>query len=285
MMSNVSRTVWLAFALAACGGSNMDSTPGADASIDGAGSGSGWTTLISKGWTLQPHSENTSDLQIETLDHDTYIGGLRPIAPLGTHHTLLFRGLTGTNAIYASGVGTGELIFPAGKGLKIAAGTSLGLQLHIYNTGDEVLNGTSGVEMLEIPASEITEEVDMFLPGPKNLSIAPGPQTQTGTCTIAATQQIFALFPHMHQWGTHFKTTLTVAGTDQVLHDADYTFEHQDVESFTPITLNAGDKITTTCSWNNTTAGTITYGESSDTEMCYSIMYRYPKQNNEFCTN
>ena len=283
-MRVVARTALLVVGLAACGnsssmmGDDMQGTP--DAAIAG-----GWTELLGKNWTLQPQSENESDLQIETLDRDVYISAIRPIAPPGTHHTLLFRGLTGTNAIYASGVGTGELEFPTGKGLKLTAGTTLGLQLHIYNTGDEVLTGHSGIEIKEVDAASITEEIDLFLPGPKTLNIPTGVSTTTGTCTVGQTQTLFALFPHMHQWGVHFKTTLNVNGVDQVLHDDDYTFEHQYVKTFAPIVLNAGDKIKTECTYNNTTGGELHWGESSDTEMCFSLLYRYPKQTSEFCQN
>lgn len=255
--------------------------------IDAPGQTDNWSTLIDKNWSLQPNSENENELQIVTLERDMIVGGIRPIAPLGTHHTLLFRGLTGTNAIYASGVGTGELIFPPGKGLILTAGTALGVQLHIYNTGDEVLTGLSGVEVLEVDPASVTEEIDLFLPGPKDgdLSIPTGVTTQTGTCTVSQTQTLFALFPHMHQWGVHLKTTLTVGGVDQVLHDDAFDFEHQDVKTFTPVTLNPGDKIKTECTFNNDTGATITYGESSDTEMCYSLLYRYPKRSNEFCND
>lgn len=271
---------------AACGSdsstNNMQTMPDAPGSTVGQ-----WSELISKDWSLQPQSENENELQFLTLDRDIVVGGMRPVDPPGTHHTLLFRGLTGTNAIYASGVGTGELIFPEGKGLKLTAGTAIGVQLHIYNTGDEVLTGHSGIEILEVDAASVTEEIDLFLPGPRGsgLQIPTGMTTQSGTCTVGQTQTLFALFPHMHQWGVHFKTTLTVNGADQVLHDSAYDFEHQDVKTFAPITVNAGDKIKTECTYNNTTGATLTYGESSDTEMCYSLLYRYPKQNNEFCTN
>lgn len=257
----------------------------------GSNNGSNWSPLLSKSWTLTPAGtsgdENTSDFAIETLDRDIYVGGIRPIAPKGTHHTLMFRGLSGTNAIYASGIGTGELVFPAGKGLKFTSGTTLGLQLHIYNTDDVPLSGVSGVEVLEVDASTITEEIDMFLPGPKSgdLVIPMGVTTQSGTCTVTQTQTLFALFPHMHQWGVHLKTTLTVGGVVQVLHDDDYTFEHQIVKSFAPIVLNPGDKIKTECTYNNDTGAPIGYGESSDTEMCYSLLYRYPKNNVEFCND
>ena len=70
-----------------------------------------------------------------------------------------------------------------------------------------------------------------------------------------------------------------------MLHDMPYDFEHQSVLTFEPIQLNVGDKINTECTWNNTTASTIVEGESSDTEMCYSILYRFPRGNEEFCVD
>jgi len=280
------RKALVLFGLAACGSSGMESGDDVQTQVDASSPMTGtWSTLIQKSWTLAPHSENTSDLMIDQLDHDVYIGGMRPIAPVGTHHTLLFRGLSSANIIYASGVGTGEVMFPTGKGMKIAAGTTLGLQLHIYNTGDDELSGTSGIEIYEVDPSTLTDEVDLFLPGPKDLDIPPNVSSTTGTCTLNAPQNLFAVFPHMHQWGVHLKTVLNINGTDMTLHDDDYQFEHQAVETFTPIAMNAGDKITTTCTWNNTTGANLVYGESSDTEMCYSIMYRWPKQSQEFCQN
>lgn len=245
-----------------------------------------WSTLISKTWTLQPGEEKTSDLTIDNVDHDVYIGGIRPMAPVGTHHTVLFRGVSGANAIYASGVGTGELMFPPGKGFRLTSGSPLGLQLHIYNRGDEVLTGTSGVEVVEVDPASVTEEVDVFLPGPRDLAIPPGPTSkQAGTCTVTKPYSVFALFPHMHQLGTHMKTVLTVGGTQQTLFDDPYDFEHQAVLSFAPVQLAVGDKIDTECTWNNTTGTTVGYGESSTTEMCYSILYRFPRGDEEFCTN
>ena len=259
-------------------------TPDPDTTPDAAVA-STWMPLVTKTWSLPPGGENESDLQIINITEDMYVGGIRPLAPEGTHHTLLFRGLSGTNAIYASGVGTNELMFPPGTGLKLTAGTVLGLQLHIYNTRDETLTGLSGVEVLPIDQADVVEEIDVFLPGPRNLSLpANQVSTKSGTCTVSSAQKLFALFPHMHQLGTHFKTTLTIGGVDQVLHDEAYDFQHQPVKAFAPIQLTSGDKITTECTWNNTGSTVVTYGESSTTEMCYSILYRYPRGSEEFCS-
>ncbi len=266
--------------LAACGTDGGSGPPPPDAPVGG-----GWQTLIEKSWTLPPGGENTSDLQIITVDHDMVIGGIRPLAPAGTHHTLLFRGLSGANAIFASGVGTNELMFPTGKALKVTAGTALGLQLHVFNTSDAPLSGTSGVEVLEVDPATVTDEVDLFLPGPRNLSIAPNTTTsKSGTCTVTTPYTLIGLFPHMHQLGTHLKTTIHTGGVDRVIHDGAYQFDHQAVIPLDSIKLAVGDTITTECTWNNTTAQTVTYGESSTTEMCYSILYRYPRGNEEFCT-
>lgn len=269
--------VLLALAGCSSGGGSLD-----------AGPTLGWKPLITKAWSLPPGGENTSDLEITVVDRDIYFGGIRPIAPKGTHHTLLARGanVASGNIIYASGVGTNALMFPTGKGLKLTAGDLVGLQLHVFNTTDTSLAGTSGVEIFEVDPKDVADEVDLFLPGPKDLMI-PAEQTTTlsGTCTVRERQTVFALFPHMHQLGTHVKTTLTHAGVPKVIHDAPYRFDEQAFLSIDPTTLEQGDTITTECTWTNPSKQVVTYGESSTTEMCYSIMFRYPAQSQEFCTN
>lgn len=245
-----------------------------------------WQPLVTADWSLAAGEERTSQLSLTAVPDDIAITAIRPIAPLGTHHTLLAKGdasLTAGTFIYASGVGTPELAFPPGVAMKLDAGQLLGLQLHIYNNSDQPLTGTSGIEVMTVDPATVEHDVDLFLPGPKDLSIAPGVATAHGTCTVTMPQTVFAVFPHMHQYGTHLKTTLTVGGVPHVLYDDAYSFEHQKIVPFTPIALAAGDTITTDCTWNNTSAATLGYGESSDTEMCYSILFRYPDDGREFC--
>lgn len=245
-----------------------------------------WEPLVTADWSLNAGEERTSQLSLSAVPDDIAITAIRPIAPVGTHHTLLAKGdasLTSGTFIYASGVGTPELAFPPGVAMKLDAGQILGLQLHIYNNSDATLTGTSGIEVQTVDPATVEHDVDLFLPGPKDLSIAPGVGTAHGTCTVTMPQTVFAVFPHMHQYGTHLKTTLTVGGVPHVLYDDAYSFEHQKIVPFEPITLAAGDTITTDCTWNNTSANTLTYGESSDTEMCYSILFRYPDDGREFC--
>jgi len=250
-----------------------------------------WQTIIDGDWSLDPFSENTSDLHTVVIAEDLYIGAIRPIAPQGTHHTVLAIGDLGAgNVVYASGVGTNAIVFPPGVGLKVAAGESLILQLHLFNPSGEPITGNSGIQIVEIAPEDVEYEADLLLPGPTDLSIPPNQtSTATGSCTVGSTQSFFAIIPHMHQLGTHLKTTVTIGGETTTLYDDAYSFNDQAFVPFTTITLNQGDTIDTECTFNNTTAMTVGWGESSNTEMCFSIMYRYPKVDDggffSFCDN
>jgi len=267
-------------------------TTGAGQGTGGQGAGGSsnqgeWTSLITAEWGLEPGTELTNDLHQLMVDRDIYIGGIRPIGPTGTHHTVLAIGDLGAgNIIYASGLGTNAVMFPKGVGLKVSAGETLVLQLHLFNPTSDVLKGTSGIEIIEVKPEDLEQEADIILPGPIDFNIPPNAKySHSGTCTVGATQNLFALFPHMHQLGSHLMTTLTIGGKESVIHDGDYSFDHQAFLSFEPITMNAGDTIKTECTWDNTTPQNVTWGESSTTEMCFSILYRYPaQQQGSFCT-
>ena len=69
------------------------------------------------------------------------------------------------------------------------------------------------------------------------------------------------------------------------LHDGAYAFDEQRISPVAPIALAAGDTVTTTCTWNNTGSTTVGFGSSSDTEMCFSILFRYPATGGGYCGN
>lgn len=181
------------------------------------------------------------------------------------------------NLIFTTGVGTTDLMFPPGVGLKLPAGTLVGIQLHTFNSTDQPLSGTSGAEFLDVAPDSITAEADAMLAGGATILLPPGETTTaTGTCTITAPQTVFAVAPHMHTYGVHLKTTATIGGVERVLHDAPYDFEHQPIIPIEPIELAPGDTIQTECTWTNTSTETVVHGSSSTEEMCLTSLFRYP---------
>jgi hypothetical protein len=210
-----------------------------------------------------------------------------------THHTLLTIGdendqclsSVADGFIYAAGVGSEGIVLPPGVALKLPAGKYLDLGLHIYNTGSTELTGTSAMEVETMDAKDVVYESDSLLQGPVGFSLPAHEQTTiAGDCTVSAEQHVFALFPHMHQLGTHIKTTVTLGGVPTVVHDDDYTFNEQFQIPLNPmLTLSPGDSVHTECTYDNTTDHDSGFGESSDTEMCFSVLFRYPKQPKSTC--
>lgn len=255
-----------------------------------------WSRLADGTWTLAPGAEDPRWCKKIVLQEDVYISALRPVHPAGTHHTTLslvpddgnttcVGSMFGAGLIYAAGAGTGELRMPKGVALKLPAGQALLLNLHIYNATSAEMNGLSGIDVIRSRPEDVAHEADLLLAGPTNFALPPGQKTTLNhTCAVANDQTMFALFPHMHQFGKHIKTTVNVGGQSTVLHDGEYQFEEQYQLPLEPIAFKKGDSITTECTYENTGSSTVRFGESSDTEMCFSIMFRYPRGKSTFCT-
>jgi hypothetical protein len=288
-----------------CGSSDPDGPGGSvdagddNGTPDAAPNPDGWTDLVTGTWTIGAGSESYWCSRI-TVEEDMYIAGFRAIDPVGTHHTVVTlqdsgadeefgcgAGTLADEMIFASGVGTDDLIFPDGVAIKVPAGRKILLNLHLFNVSDQPINGTSGTQVKLIPASEVTDEAEVVFAGTFGISLPPNQETTlTGRCTFDNPSKVISVWPHMHQLGTHMKVFHEAGGGDDKLHDKPYSFEEQVNYKITPVDVAAGEKIRVECTWNNTTGQTVTFGDSSEAEMCFAGLYRYPKDgSNLFCTD
>jgi hypothetical protein len=261
--------------------------PAPDAAVD-AGVPGEYVPLVTAGWSLAPGEEGYICAS-KTLTEDLYIGAIRPIAPIGTHHTTVnLADPTGPDdpgspcgvsfgQFYASGVGTEELVLPDGVGLVAPAGKQLRLNLHLFNASDVTLSGTSGVEVKLVPAASVQHAAHVSLNGPFSFSIPSNgqPYSVTDSEGLTSGQTLIAIFPHMHQLGTHFRARVLRGNAPITLWDDDYQFESQEFSLVTPLVVEPGDQLETTCTWLNTTGQTVTWGDSSKAEMCFSILMAY----------
>jgi hypothetical protein len=277
-------------ALVACssGSENPAPPPGSPPQNDG------WSLLAQGDWTLEPGTEEVDHCIKVTLEEDIYVSAIRPIAPEGTHHTFVALSDTADGErctpavasgtlIYAAGLGSPGIELPKGVAMKLSAGKVLNLSLHIYNPTQRVLHGTSGMEITRVDPADVKYESQTTLAGPIGFSIPPGRVLLTHECEMAEAQTAFVLFPHMHQYGKHLKTTVTVGGVEKLLHDGDFDFADQPQIPIDPIAFAPGDRVRTECTFENDTANDIGFGESSDTEMCFSVFFRYPHTASSFC--
>ena len=269
----------------------------------------GYTKLIGRSWSIPAGGHDIYKCVRITVPADMYITDIIAQAPLGTHHTVLSFasgnaagadgeqdcsvGTIGRNMMYASGVGTDPFSFPTNVGLKIPASTQIHLNLHLYNAGDDPMSGESAIWVKAQP-TPTPMLAEMVFAGKIAFSVGTGERVITGGCTAGTNFKLFALWPHMHKLATHSKFEVShpngnnVPPTVTTLWDAAYDFNDQKYYPQTPeFQMQQGDSIKVTCTYNNTTGHSVSFGDSSDNEMCFTGMYRYPATNGSLteCTD
>jgi hypothetical protein len=287
----------LVLGVVACGSSrgsaSNDVAPGADnrASTQDAGPPAGYVRYTSS--TIKVPA-NTSSQWFEWVappaDHDVDIVDIEGWQSKGGHHALLYATTdiqpVGTvkpwdnqeilQGHILGGVG-GEagvtIKLPAGAVYRLHAGQALALQTHYLNAGVDAIEASS---RLDVKVGEpSTSDVVASTFGNSSLTFSVPAQSKYQLqlkCTIATDVSFLMFTNHMHQWGTSATTVLTDAtGAQHVLKDdpvwnAEWITD-PNYAMFTvaaPRALHAGDVLTTTCSWSNTTDSALVFPE----EMC-----------------
>lgn len=255
--------------------------------------------LLAGEWTMSASNEGYVCVR-KTMTETVFIREFAPIAPLGTHHTVLTIDdspgpdgvatcgplTNGPDMIYGSGVGTEPLAFPAGVAIKVEAGQQLLLNLHLFNASGAAITGRSGIEVVTLPEAEVVHEAQVVLAGNEFFAVPPRASAfeVDGRCTMTGDTTVFAIMPHMHQYGTFME--VETGGT--ILHEGFYSFDAQAYTTFDPMALSSGTSVNVTCRYDNTTDSVVRFGESTLDEMCYAVLYRYPAIPNPAgitCTN
>ena len=272
-----------------------DDSPPMDAMPDSAPLPEGYTRLIGRTWSIPSGGQDVYRCVRVTVPQDMYVTSIMAQAPVGTHHTVLSimsgadgetncsagTGTLGTVMLYASGVGTSPLNFPTGVGIKLTAGTKVHLNLHLYNATDQQLSGDSAI-LVKAQATPPPMLAEMVFAGTGSFSIPSNnqPYTKTTTCSENKAYRLFAVWPHMHQLARHQKVELIRGGTPTVLHDLAYQFEEQQYYLKAPeVQVQQGDQLRVSCTWVNNTGQPVGFGDSSNQEMCFTGLYRYPAAN------
>jgi mono/diheme cytochrome c family protein len=210
------------------------------------------------------------------------------------HHWLLYKAVTPqVDGSVGACIGfhpDGELIagwapgampsfLPAHVGLDLGGGNYI-LEVHYNNPGPPTQDG-SGVTVCKAKTNRpetatvswLGTEAIILPPAQKGLQIV-------SNCRPNITDKpihIIKVWPHMHKLGRHMRADIHRADgtTIDPLFNVDFSFDSQWGYN-TPAILQAGDYVTTTCVYDNDTPNTVTFGESTDSEMCYNFTYAYP---------
>lgn len=190
----------------------------------------------------------------------------------------------GSEYLYVWAPGQAALEFPSG-GLRVSPGQRFVLQIH-YNNGTSLpdVRDESGVRMLLGPVEG--PEYGMFALGSQNFSLPPRTRTAVASrCTLPGDTTLLAGMPHMHRLGSEFEETIVRAGatgSEPLVHLTGWEFSTQLFYRL-PVSLHAGDVITTTCTYENPSADAVPFGPGTAQEMCDDFVYATPPPTELLC--
>jgi len=225
------------------------------------------------------------------------------ISMLGVHHLALFQTFSQKEPegahecdtpikltwlpVFVSGTGSKDLSMPSGVGMMISPNTQYVLQLHMLNTTDNAVDIRAGVNLTYDHNPTALQAAGIWAAGRMDMDIPPNAidYQVSEQCTAGRDRHVFAVFPHMHKLGTKMDVTVTKAGVTTPFYSIDpYEFGNQPIAPL-DAPLSATDSIEVTCHWDNTTAADVTYGESTNNEMCYFVTFYYPYDHLDGCIN
>jgi hypothetical protein len=176
--------------------------------------------------------------------------------------------------LFLAGKGGESLQYPAGDANVLPKGTQIVLQMHLLNATpkDETIDVALALHRSSVPNPT---PVALYAFGSQNISLPPSATSSvTSECTPAQDVNSFAMFAHEHQLGTKLTLeAMNAAGQYEMVYQrSPFDFNNQVIEQI-PLSIAKGTKTRITCSYDNTTTGTVGYGESSHDEMCYLAMF------------
>ena len=177
--------------------------------------------------------------------------------------------------------GATDVKMPPGVGAELPWGPQghLILEVHYNNATGSVEADRSGVEVCATTELQPETATVSWL-GTELIAIAPNsPGVASSTCTPNHPGPITILrsWPHMHQLGRSFRTEILRAdGSTEMLIDVpSFDFDYQ-IGYDTPAVIHPGDRLVTTCEYQNPNPVTVTFGPRTADEMCYNFVTAYP---------
>jgi hypothetical protein len=201
------------------------------------------------------------------------------------HHWILYAG-----SAFITGWAPGEdgvRLMPSDVGFAMPKGTgSLRMDMHYYNVdGKSAEPDNSGVEVCVVKKEHFRKNSAAIMMGFSNFLFSIPPHATNyevkGSCQVSATSPVTLLTasPHAHRYARRMIFTVKKKNGQMItMHDMPFTFGEQ--KSFaldTPVVIETGDTVDTTCVFSNDTDQAVTFGENTSDEMCFNFAMYYPK--------
>jgi hypothetical protein len=157
--------------------------------------------------------------------------------------------------------------YPEGVGRLVTTADGLRISAHYLNTGTTTIEAQISVVFKVVPEGSVQHQAGALFFNNLAIYVAPNsPGQATKTCTLPYDVKLINAVSHMHQYSTHFVAT---ASSGETVYETTDWDEPEPAVFEPPLPLAGGTEITFTCSYQNTSGGTLTFGDSAkENEMC-----------------
>ncbi len=184
------------------------------------------------------------------------------------------------------------LTLPSGVAFSLAANQMIRLEMHFINATSAPRMVTATSTMTPISDDDFRDEAGFLFIGNPDIKLKPRSTFVLGPSFFEIPHELsgvkfFAMTGHEHQLGTNVQVATATAYDDpgKMVYDVPgWLWSEPKTEVFeTPFTVPDSGGFQFTCSWNNPTDETVSFGESANAEMCFFWAYYYPSQGARVC--
>jgi hypothetical protein len=158
------------------------------------------------------------------------------------------------------------------------------------------LQVTATSTFVQMNDADFKNEAGFLFVGDPDINLAPQASFTLGPIytpepTALAGSSYFGVTGHEHQFGTDVTvaTSTGKTGTDTPIYEVPPSqwkwSEPKTVYLDPPAQISPGGGFRFSCSWNNTSANTVKFGESANDEMCFFWTYYYPNKGAFVCAH
>ncbi|MCA1663801.1 MAG: hypothetical protein LC659_05960, partial [Myxococcales bacterium] len=150
---------------------------------------------------------------------------------------------------------------------------------HWINATQKAVDGQAVAYITTVPSSPSRQMLDLFNVVDSNFKIPAGTTaTASSSCTVKRDVQLFAIAGHAHEFATNVNIQIRNGTSNNMLWNHDWLPEYSSAPPYLifgrdqPLLLKAGQQVTVTCTWNNTSALDLAFPR----EMCVSVGFYFP---------
>ncbi len=163
--------------------------------------------------------------------------------------------------------------FPRGVGFTFQPHQILLLNLHYINGSAAPIAVDGAVNLIRAPRGSIKHHAHGFQLGTFRIDVPPGQKGSAGAEWVAPfAMNVIFMSTHSHKHTTSVDVDVMRDGVDAGLEVETTDYQHPVMRSFkTPLRIAAGDGFRWTCNYLNDTTRELTFGITSQDEMCFAI--------------